>query len=246
MLLVWTAFLSTLRGITELEANKCSPEDGRIAIDIDRRSSIFSPSLRHEIQESMHNIQTLDSKTALPLYESQLQDGSFVNAQVPESENPPSPLNIVMHVVGSRGDVQPFIALGKVLKSTYKHRVRIATHPIFRSIVEENGLEFFSIGGDPQELMAFMVRNPGLLPSIDFLKGGDVARHRKMVATMMEGCWRACIEDCDGRDVENVPEGERIMGQDSFVADVIIANPPSFAHIHCGQKLGVPVHLMFT
>ncbi|KAL6355846.1 hypothetical protein LRP88_09429 [Fusarium phalaenopsidis] len=31
-----------------------------------------------------------------------------------------------------------------------------------------------------------------------------------------------------------------------FVADAIIANPPSFAHVHCGQALGVPVHIMFT
>lgn len=31
-----------------------------------------------------------------------------------------------------------------------------------------------------------------------------------------------------------------------FVADAIIANPPSFAHIHCAQALGIPLHLMFT
>jgi len=31
-----------------------------------------------------------------------------------------------------------------------------------------------------------------------------------------------------------------------FVADAIIANPPSFGHIHCAEKLGVPLHLMFT
>jgi hypothetical protein len=29
-------------------------------------------------------------------------------------------------------------------------------------------------------------------------------------------------------------------------ADAIIANPPSFAHIHCAERLGVPLHLMFT
>ena len=74
------------------------------------------------------------------------------------------------------------MALGVELKSSYKHRVRIATHPIFKSFVEENNLEFFSIGGDPHELMAFMVRSPGLLPSLDSLRGGDVARHRQMVA----------------------------------------------------------------
>lgn len=31
-----------------------------------------------------------------------------------------------------------------------------------------------------------------------------------------------------------------------FVADAIIANPPSFAHVHCAERLGVPLHLMFT
>jgi hypothetical protein len=150
-----------------------------------------------------------------------------------------------MHVVGSRGDVQPFIALGQVLKSTHKHRVRIATHPIFQSFVEQNGLEFFSIGGDPHELMAYMVRSPGLLPSLDVLRGWDVARHRKMVARMMEGCWRACIEEGDGMwGLEEGGRGERMTTP--FVADMIVANPPSFAYVHCGQKLGVPVHLIFT
>jgi sterol 3beta-glucosyltransferase len=31
-----------------------------------------------------------------------------------------------------------------------------------------------------------------------------------------------------------------------FVADAIIANPPSFAHIHCAEKLRIPLHIMFT
>ena len=31
-----------------------------------------------------------------------------------------------------------------------------------------------------------------------------------------------------------------------FVAHAIIANPPSFAHIHCAEKLGIPLHIMFT
>lgn len=38
-----------------------------------------------------------------------------------------------------------------------------------------------------------------------------------------------------------------MMGKkDPFVADAIIANPPSFAHIHCAEALGIPLHLMFT
>ena len=64
----------------------------------------------------------------------------------------------------------------------------------------------------------------------------------------MEGCWRACIEDGDGMcDAEEKEKYRRGTSKEtSFVADVIVANPPSFAHVHCAQKLGVPVHLMFT
>jgi len=65
----------------------------------------------------------------------------------------PPPLKIVVQIIGSRGDIQPFIALGKVLKA-YGHRIRVATHPIFKDFVKENGLEFFSVGGDPAELMS--------------------------------------------------------------------------------------------
>lgn len=66
------------------------------------------------------------------------------------------PLNIVIQVVGSRGDVQPFIALGNELQR-YGHRVRIATHGVFETFVTSSNLEFFPIGGDPAELMAYMV-----------------------------------------------------------------------------------------
>jgi hypothetical protein len=70
-----------------------------------------------------------------------------------ENYDHPPPLRIVIQIIGSRGDIQPFIALGKVLK-TYGHHVRVATHPTFRDFVKENGLEFFSVGGDPAELMS--------------------------------------------------------------------------------------------
>jgi UDP:flavonoid glycosyltransferase YjiC (YdhE family) len=64
-------------------------------------------------------------------------------------------LNIVIQVVGSRGDVQPFIALGQELQR-YGHRVRIATHNTFESFVHESNLEFYPIGGDPKELSKSM------------------------------------------------------------------------------------------
>ncbi|TEA21368.1 Sterol 3-beta-glucosyltransferase UGT80B1 [Colletotrichum sidae] len=144
----------------------------------------------------------------------------------------PVKLNIVIQVVGSRGDVQPFIALGNELQ-TYGHRVRLATHDVFDSFVRKSQLEFYPIGGDPSELMAYMVKNPGLIPSLKSLKGGDIQKKRKMVKEMLEGCWRSCVQP------------DALTGT-PFVADAIIANPPSFAHVHCAQALSVPLHLMFT
>ncbi|KAJ9248308.1 CAZyme family GT1 [Paecilomyces variotii] len=167
-----------------------------------------------------------------------------------EGEAPPPPLNVVIHVVGSRGDVQPFVALGKVLKNKFGHRVRLATHGTFRGFVEENGLEFFCIGGDPAELMAFMVKNPGLMPGKTALKDGEITRRRQEIATIIKGCWRSCFEAGDGTGIpvsDSKLEGLSFTETaPPFVADAIIANPPSFAHIHCAQKMGIPLHLMFT
>lgn len=141
-------------------------------------------------------------------------------------------LNIVIQVVGSRGDVQPFVALGSELQR-YGHRVRLATHASFENLVTTAGLEYFPIGGNPVELMSYMVRNPGLIPSIKSLRAGEIQQKRASIAEILNGCWQSCIE----------PDPQHKI---PFVADAIIANPPSFGHIHCAQALGVPVHLMFT
>ncbi|EEU35053.1 uncharacterized protein NECHADRAFT_44809 [Fusarium vanettenii 77-13-4] len=141
-------------------------------------------------------------------------------------------LNIVIQVVGSRGDVQPFIALGNELQR-HGHRVRLATHDTFANFVRDSGLEFYPIGGDPAELMAYMVKNPGLIPSMKSLKAGEIQKKRTMVQEMLEKLWHSCLRP------------DPSTGQ-PFVANAIIANPPSFAHIHCAQALGIPVHLMFT
>ncbi len=78
-----------------------------------------------------------------------------------------------------------------------------------------------------------MVKNPGLIPGMKTLKEGEIQRKRAMIAEMLDGCWKSCIEP-DSRS--SAP----------FVAQAIIANPVSFAHVHCAQILRIPVHLMFT
>ena len=146
-------------------------DDGRVNIRINESSralsSLLVPALRSQL-----NLQQAEEVPAHPAYIPPSLGGEA-------GQVPPPPLNVVIHVVGSRGDVQPFVALGKTLRALYGHRVRLATHPTFRTFVEENGLEFFSIGGDPAELMAFMVKNPGLMPGMDSLRSGDVGKRRK-------------------------------------------------------------------
>jgi hypothetical protein len=40
--------------------------------------------------------------------------------------------------------------------------------------------------------MAFMVKNPGLVPGFDSLKNGDVRKRRKAMWDVLVGGWRAC------------------------------------------------------
>ncbi|KAK9435539.1 UDP-glucose,sterol transferase [Metarhizium brunneum] len=164
---------------------------------------------------------------------------------IPALPQLPEKINVVIMVVGSRGDVQPFLRIGKYLKEEFHHRVRIATHPVFRDIIQEAGLEFFSVGGDPSELMEFMVKNPGMIPTFQSLRAGEIGRRRAAMAVMFDGFWRACIHATE--DEETSLRADAMEGRDDiFIADAIIANPPSFAHIHCAEALGVPLHLVFT
>lgn len=224
-------------------------DDGRINIRINQKtrkiSDLLVPALRSQLS-------LVENETPLPTGYIPPALGGL------PGQTPPPKLNVVIHVVGSRGDVQPFVALGKTLKATYGHRVRLATHPTFQGFIEENGLEFFSIGGDPSELMAFMVKNPGLMPGMDSLKSGDVGKRRKGMEEIVLGCWRSCVEAGNGLGAPIPTGSQESLGLEAginmdtdpsdrpFIADAIIANPPSFAHIHIAEKMGIPLHMMFT
>lgn len=128
--------------------------------------------------------------------------------------------------------------------------MRLATHLVFRKDVLAQGLEFFNIGGDPEQLMAFMVQNPSLLPRMRTIRSGAIQERRREMKEIFSGCWRSCYEMGDGTGQHNIPDrsGEEAVDHlmKSFVADVIIANPPSFAHLSCAEKLGIPLNIMFT
>ena len=61
-------------------------------------------------------------------------------------------MNIVLIALGSQGDVQPYVALGAELQGA-GHSVRLVSHDNYRELVTLQGLEFWPMAGDVQELM---------------------------------------------------------------------------------------------
>ncbi|RGP67892.1 hypothetical protein FLONG3_8360, partial [Fusarium longipes] len=238
---------------------------GRGHLVIDDHNTDNGPS-SNVIDDGRVEVQFHDNPQALAAWCKHFKDSFASDTSSSEQLQPPEPrrtnsiaflpgvekpadgprLHIAIHIVGSRGDVQPFIPIAQLLmKPPYGHRVRICTHAAFKEFVESQGIEFFNIGGDPEALMAYMVKNPGLLPNRDSLRGGEIGKRRKEMAEIISGTWRSCIEAGDGMG-EPIKAANVVSADDLFLADVIIANPPSMGHIHCAQKLSIPLHMVFT
>lgn len=60
-------------------------------------------------------------------------------------------MRIAIIALGSRGDVQPYIALGRGLKEA-GHTVRLVTHENFAALVTSYALEFWPVRGNVQEV----------------------------------------------------------------------------------------------
>ncbi|KAJ1286380.1 hypothetical protein BS78_03G348800 [Paspalum vaginatum] len=137
-------------------------------------------------------------------------------------------LKIAILVVGTRGDVQPFIALAKRLQE-FGHYVRLATHVNFRTFVKSAGIDFYPLGGDPLVMAQYMTKNKGFL----LASPAEIAVQRKQLKEIIFSLLPACTEpDLD----TGTP----------FRAQAIIANPPAYGHLHIAEALGAPLHIFFT
>jgi Glycosyltransferase family 28 N-terminal domain len=79
-----------------------------------------------------------------------------------------------VQVAGTRGDVQQFVAVARELRR-FGHRVRLATHAVYRALVEEHSVEFYPLAGEPcvfSEVVATARRGPtGAAPAAPAAQG---------------------------------------------------------------------------
>ncbi|KAK6388933.1 hypothetical protein LTR65_007214 [Meristemomyces frigidus] len=132
---------------------------------------------------------------------------------------PKQPLRITCLTIGSRGDVQPYIALCKGLLAE-GHKARLATHHEFRPWVEQHGIEFVPVEGDPTELMRVCVENGMFTPSFLFEAN---SKFRGWLDSLLNSAYEAC-------------KG----------SDLLIESPSAMAGIHIAEALGIPYFRAFT
>ncbi|KAK5993084.1 Sterol 3-beta-glucosyltransferase [Cladobotryum mycophilum] len=163
-----------------------------------------------------HELQLPLSTSGLPNAPTILVDeteASFVNFK------PPHPMKITCLTIGSRGDVQPYIALCKGLLKD-GHKVRIATHAEFQGWIESHGIEFGCVEGDPGELMRLCIENGTF--TLSFLREAN-ATFRGWLDELLDSAYKAC-------------EG----------SELLIESPSAMAGIHIAEKLGIPYFRAFT
>lgn len=132
---------------------------------------------------------------------------------------PQSPMKITCLTIGSRGDVQPYIALCKGLLAE-GHKPRIATHAEFQDWIESHGIEFARVEGDPGELMRLCIENGTFTWS--FLREAN-STFRGWLDDLLDSAFKAC-------------EG----------SEMLIESPSAMAGIHIAEKLGIPYFRAFT
>lgn len=173
---------------------------------------------------------------ALSKYVQENEKASFQAVVLPTHIT--EPLNrpdILLMVIGSRGDIQAFLNIAILLTNAYNYRVRIATHPLHRTLVEREGIEFYSVGGNPREFAMALTEKPNVL--ISALRG-ELRSLRQSINIMIGRYWRSSIDNNTSID-----SAEKLSRR-PFLADSIVSSLPTLAHIHCAEKLEVPLVLV--
>jgi sterol 3beta-glucosyltransferase len=102
-------------------------------------------------------------------------------------------MRITIPTTGSRGDVQPYVALGVGLRAR-GHDVCLATHADFESLVRRHGLNFYPLAEGGQTLQASDTGDRMLQTGSNafaFLREFNRLR-RPLIHELLRRCWLAC------------------------------------------------------
>jgi sterol 3beta-glucosyltransferase len=100
-------------------------------------------------------------------------------------------VHITLLAYGSRGDVQPYVALGVGFKRA-GHDVRLAAPALFEPFVTEYGLEFAPLAGDPAQLVQQAVERARPGATLLGLARVVLEHALPIAAEVMRGCIQAC------------------------------------------------------
>ncbi len=128
-------------------------------------------------------------------------------------------MKILILTIGSRGDVQPYVALGKGLQ-TAGHDVTICTGHLFEKIVTSHSLPFLPMDDE-------MIRLTETPEGKAMIEGGGAAFKaislvKPMIARMVRDAWAAA---------------------QTVTPDVILYHPKTLSGYHIGEKLSKPIIL---
>jgi sterol 3beta-glucosyltransferase len=193
-------------------------------LNIEERESADSASAEHKALQMARNKGNIGHDLRLPQnIESVRNEAPPVLFDDPRASilnfKPTESLRITCLTIGSRGDVQPYIALCKGLLAE-GHRPRIATHFEFKGWIESHGIDFAPVDGDPAELMRLCIEN-GVF-TYSFLKEAS-SKFRGWIDDLLFSGWRAC-------------QG----------SDILIESPSAMGGIHIAEALEIPYFRAFS
>ena len=131
-------------------------------------------------------------------------------------------MRVAIETLGTRGDVQPYIALALGLR-TSGHDVQLAAPVQFSDMVRERDIAFAPLPGEFLELMDTPEGKAAIAGGRGFSAGFQLLKHvRPMMRGLLDAEWAAVS---------------------AFAPDAIIYHPKSIASPHMAEKLGVPAIL---
>ncbi|GAB5537380.1 MAG: hypothetical protein Rubg2KO_36290 [Rubricoccaceae bacterium] len=133
-------------------------------------------------------------------------------------------MHVLIQTIGSRGDVQPYIALGLGLAKA-GHRVTINTSTRFEAWVREHGFEFQPLKDD---LLKLLDSNTGLIEDM----GSPVSAIRTARRMLRET-----------KPIQRALFWDGWAAAESVAPDLIVYHPKMSGAVHYAEKLGVPVVL---